>query len=206
MQPSDDRVIDLWGFVKQVWRSRWVWLLIFTLVVVAGAVYTITRPTLFTATQQVLLAPALPKGEAEAIQQQTYASSMVVTVVALALDPRIAEPLSDKYVELEDPANLPAIASAELKTINLVEVSISGTDGQRAVALASDVAASLAENLEALTPQVEPHLRPTLVLVGTARVEPQGPGRTILLGITALAAVAVATIATAGWQRLGHGR
>lgn len=191
---ENTRRIDVWGAVVRLWRFKWIWLLIFGVVTAAGAVFALSRPANSSAKQWVELRLPAVATDADAMQQTALLSPLALSYVEYATTPPSTDDFVKLHPEFKTPDDIKAAVTVQLRNVSLMEFIATGPEAEKQGTLARDLATSFVASLASDPAE---HLRLDAKLYGDPMITSVASNRSLLLGATALAGAAFATIVVA---------
>ncbi|MGJ6980647.1 Wzz/FepE/Etk N-terminal domain-containing protein [Aestuariimicrobium soli] len=153
---SDDRALDVLGYVMTLRRFLLPAAVVALVVLALGAVYTLTRPAAYTAEVVVLLVPSKVTTEAEATQQAALLPMVARSYSQMGTSRIVLEPVAKAA---NDPAVTVETLAARVSVgypanSLLLRFSVSGTDPTKTAALANQVADSYVTHVGDFGPAV----------------------------------------------------
>lgn len=188
-------VIDVWGYVKRLWRFRWLWLAVFAVIVASGAAYALTRPAQHTATQTVLVTIPEVGTDAQAMQQTSTLGGTVATYVKLGTMPVVTDDVLAKHPEIENLEMLRALITVKSAGPLAIDIEATGVDAGELSALVHDVGERLSQKAPGAVANAPAHLKFQLSPIGDPVVTQASSGRLILLVAAGVLALLLATAA-----------
>lgn len=192
MSEHDERVIDVWGYVKKLWVYKWVWLAVFALVAVAGGAYAMTRPPAYTATQSVIITIPPVTSEAEATQQMAALTSISDVYKRLAVRPPVADIVMSKHPEVSSVQSLQDRVTVTGGGL-MIDIETTSQNEKQGAALVRDIAIAMHDQVPAAVSANPPHLQAGLTPVGEPVIVQVNSGRTMLLAASLLGGLVLAT-------------
>lgn len=198
---ENPRTIDIWGFLRQLWAHKLLWVTVFAIVFAAGAAFALTRPPVYKVSQAVMLEVPATTNQAEAIQQAGFLEGASVVFSRLIVIPPVTDAVLAGHPEVDGLADLQERVLVVPTGNSLLEISAEGSDPDSQARLARDLASNFIEELPMLTAGNPANLRVTAALSGDPAVTPVSSGRTFLLAAAFAAAALLATAAASLWSR-----
>lgn len=192
MTDSNSQVIDIWGYLKKMWRLRVIWLITFVLVMGAGASYAMTRPTQYLVTQTMLVTLPSAETEAQATQQGAALTGTVASYVKMATMPAVTDTVLAKHPEVHGLEALRGLLTVKPVGPLAIDISASGPDAAPLVSLLGDLGQSFATNAPKSLGKTPEALRFQLVVAGDPVVTGASSGRLLLLVASGVLALVVA--------------
>lgn len=196
IEQRDEQIIDVWGYVKKIWIYKWVWLLIFVVVVALGFVYSSTRPDLTRITQSALIVVPEVSSEYEATQQQSTFNSISNVLQRLATRPPVSDVILSKHPDIEDIAELDSLITVSGSGL-LIDIVAVGEDVEAMDGLVGDVAAAMEQEIPNALSGNLPHLQVSVQPLGEPVSLPLNSSSASVLATSVLLGLFLATATSA---------
>lgn len=181
--------MELRDYVR-VLRARWRWLALVLVLCIGGAVAATAMTTpIYRATAQLFISTSAQSDISDLVQGTSFTYRQVTTYADMVTAPVVLEPVIKDMGLAQDPESLAArITTAVPEATVLINIHVSGTEGQEAAAIANGVAeqftrtiAELEQPNDGTSPVKASVIRPAKA--PTTPVSPN-PSRNLALGIS----------------------